>query len=59
MIRRPAGRLGIDPAKPKLPQIEFLDKDLNHPNRVGSSFRRTPPSAIVHAVPEFIWAISV
>ena len=37
----------------------LVGKDLNHPNRVGSSFRRTPPSAIVHAVPEFIWAISV
>ena len=34
MIRRPAGCLGIDPAKPKLGQIEFLDKDVNHPNRI-------------------------
>ena len=34
MIRRPAGCLRIDPAKPKLSQIEFLDKDVNHPNRI-------------------------
>ena len=34
MIRRPAGCLGIDPAEPKLGQIEFVDKDVNHPNRI-------------------------
>src|SRR5450631_2246596 len=34
MIRRPAGYLGIDPAKPKFGQIEFLGKDLDHANRI-------------------------
>ena len=34
MIRRPAGRLGSDPAKPQLGQVEFLDKDVDHPNRI-------------------------
>jgi hypothetical protein len=32
--RRSAGCLGIDPAKPKLAQIEFVDKDVNHPNGI-------------------------
>ncbi len=26
--------LGIDPTKPKLAQIEFLDKDIDYPNRI-------------------------
>src|SRR6185436_17161283 len=34
MIRRTAGCLGIDPVEPKLGQIEFVDKDVNHPNRI-------------------------
>src|SRR5664280_2002597 len=34
MIRRPAGYLGIDPAEPKFGQIEFVDKDLDHANRI-------------------------
>ena len=34
MIRRPAGHLGIDPAEPKLSQIEFVDKDVDHPNGI-------------------------
>ena len=34
MIRRPAGYLGIDPAKTQVGQIEFIDKDLNHANRI-------------------------
>jgi hypothetical protein len=34
MVRRPAGGLGINPAKPKLGQIEPPDKDLDHPNRI-------------------------
>jgi Flp pilus assembly protein CpaB len=34
MIRRPAGYLGIDPVEPKLGQIEFVDKDVDHPNRI-------------------------
>src|SRR6187549_196353 len=34
MIRRSAGCLGIDPAEPKLSQIEFVDKDVDHPNRI-------------------------
>ena len=34
MIRRPAGCLGIDPVKPKLGKVEFLNKYVNHPNRI-------------------------
>ena len=34
MIRRPAGYLGIDPAEPKLGKIEFVDKDVDHPNGI-------------------------
>src|ERR1035441_1808972 len=34
MIRRPARYLGIDPAKPKFGQIDFLDKDIDHANRI-------------------------
>src|ERR1700732_4580516 len=34
MVRRPAGGLGINPAKPKLGQIEAPDKDINHANRI-------------------------
>jgi hypothetical protein len=34
MVRRPAGGLGINPAKPKLGQIEPPDKDINHANRI-------------------------
>ena len=34
MIRRPAGCLRIDPAKAKLAQIEFFDKDIDHANRI-------------------------
>ena len=29
-----AGRLGIDPVKPKPGQIEFLDKNVDHPNGI-------------------------
>ena len=32
MIRRPTGRLGSDPAEPKIGQIEFPDKDVDHAN---------------------------
>jgi hypothetical protein len=34
MIRRPPGRLGIDPVKSQLGQVEFLDKCLDHPDRI-------------------------
>src|SRR5271167_3339440 len=34
MIRRPAGRLGIDTAKAKLSQIKLLDKNVDHTNRI-------------------------
>jgi hypothetical protein len=34
MIRRPAGCLGIDPAEPKLGQIEFVNKDIDDPNGI-------------------------
>src|SRR6266436_3276682 len=34
MIRRPAGDLGINPAEPKLGQIELVDKDVDHANGI-------------------------
>jgi hypothetical protein len=34
MIRRPAGCLGIDPAKSKRAQIELVDKDVNRANGI-------------------------
>ena len=34
MIRWSAGRLGIDPDEAELGQIEFVDKDVDHANRV-------------------------
>ena len=34
MIRRPTGRLGVDPAEPKIAQIELVDKDGDHPNGI-------------------------
>ena len=34
MIRRAADRLRIDPAKPKIGQIQFLNKDVDHPNGI-------------------------
>src|SRR3954447_4603286 len=34
MVRRPSSRLGIDPAEPKRGQIEFVDKDVDHSNRI-------------------------
>src|SRR5262249_42251041 len=34
MVRRPAGDLGLNSTEPKLSQIEPLDKDLDHPNRI-------------------------
>src|SRR5262245_6475001 len=34
MIGRPTGRLGIDPTEPKIAQIEFVDKDVDHPNGI-------------------------
>ena len=33
MIRRTTGYLGIDPAEPKIGQIEFVHKDVNDANR--------------------------
>src|SRR5262245_42345529 len=32
MVRRSSGRLGIDPDKPELRKIKFIDEDINHPN---------------------------
>ena len=32
MVRRPAGCLGIDPAEPKLGQIEAVDEDVDDAN---------------------------
>jgi hypothetical protein len=34
VIQRPAGGFEGDPFEPKPSQIEFLDKDVNHPNRI-------------------------
>ena len=34
MIRRSAGCFGVDPAKPKLGQIELIDEDIYHPNGI-------------------------
>jgi hypothetical protein len=34
MIRRPTGRLRVDPAKPKIAQIEFVNKDVDHTNGI-------------------------
>src|SRR5688572_7645409 len=34
MIRRPAGCLGVDPAEPKPGQIEFINKNVDHANRI-------------------------
>ena len=34
MVRRPAGRRGLAPSKPSSAQIELVDEDVDHPNRV-------------------------
>ena len=34
MIRRPASRLRIDPVEPKCAQIDFIDKDVDHSDRI-------------------------
>jgi hypothetical protein len=34
VVRRPAGCLGINPAEPKLHQIETINKDIDHANRI-------------------------
>ena len=34
MIRRPTGHLGIDPVKPKIAQIELVDKHVDHANGI-------------------------
>jgi hypothetical protein len=34
MIRRPTGRLRIDPLKPKLAKVKLVDKDVDHSNRI-------------------------
>jgi hypothetical protein len=34
VVRRPAGCLRIYPVEPKLSQIEFVDKNVDHPNRI-------------------------
>ena len=35
MVRRPAGCLGIDPAEPKLGQIEVVDEDVDDANWIA------------------------
>lgn len=35
MVRRPAGCLGIDPAEPKLGQIEVVDEDIDNANWIA------------------------
>jgi hypothetical protein len=44
MIRRSASCLGIDPAKPKLGQIEFVNKGTDHANRIGVPCINIPPT---------------
>ena len=34
MVRRPASRLGSDPTKSNFGQVEFVDKNVNDPNRI-------------------------
>ena len=34
MIRRPASCLGSNPIKPQLAEIEFVHKDIDHPNGI-------------------------
>jgi len=34
MIRGPAGHLGLDTLELKLRQIEFVHKNIDHPNRI-------------------------
>ncbi len=34
MVRRPTGRLWIDTAEPEFAEIEFVNKNVNHPNRI-------------------------
>ena len=34
MIRGSAGHLGLDTVEPKLGKIEFVHKDVDHPNRI-------------------------
>jgi hypothetical protein len=34
MVRRPAGCLLIDPFEPNLVESEFIDKNIDHPNRI-------------------------
>jgi hypothetical protein len=34
MIRRSTGRLGLDTVEPKSGKIEFVHKDVDHPNRI-------------------------
>jgi hypothetical protein len=36
MVRRPAGGLWIDPAEPKLGQIEVVDEDVTQPGSFAS-----------------------
>src|SRR6266436_590932 len=58
MVRGPAGDLGIDPAKPKLGQIEFIDEDVDHPNRdilanpVFQAFGKQRALSAIHALNE-------
>src|SRR5436190_2616909 len=58
VIRRPAGRLGIDPAEPKPGQIEFVDKDLDYANRivladpVSQAFRKQRDLPTIRALNE-------
>jgi hypothetical protein len=39
MIRRPAGSLWRDPIELQIAQIEFIDKNINHPDRLFSSIQ--------------------
>jgi hypothetical protein len=58
MIRRPAGCLGIDPAEPKLRQVEFVHKDVDHANGivladpVFQAFRKQRALSTIHPLNE-------
>ena len=63
MIRRPAGRLGSDAVKSQAAQIEFLDKNVDHPNRivladpVFQAFRKQRALPAIHPLNEALHPI--
>ncbi len=61
--RRPVRRLGIDPIKLQLPQIDLLDKDIDHPNRavlanpIFQTFRKQRAPPAIHALHKALYPI--